>query len=282
MNKPSRCKHPLGKSISSRLHFLCLLLLCLLSTGIHSFRMQNWYKETGDSEPKRRHRLEKKPGSTSTWVLTSLAKSQDRWEGWIVLYGSATGKLDSVQYTACTARTASEGPVKIHHNCLSPIYDSQKWNCYFQNIIIMFCLPVLTLIHLWEIYIFQGSVCLFCCWEYVDQSWEYINHSQTHECGNLDWSHEFPEREYINGIFLAVRPTRTALLSAIAVSSRCVEGQKGCGLLGSMRVRRGSMVDASAWCTAVPGSISTRHSTFVSAGVCIYQSEQEICPGRED
>ncbi len=29
----------------------------------------------------------------------------------------------------------------------------------------MFCLPVLTLIYLWEIYIFQGSVCLFCCWE---------------------------------------------------------------------------------------------------------------------
>jgi hypothetical protein len=29
----------------------------------------------------------------------------------------------------------------------------------------MFCLPVPTLIYLWEIYIFPGSVCLFCCRE---------------------------------------------------------------------------------------------------------------------
>jgi hypothetical protein len=42
---------------------------------------------------------------------------------------------------------------------------SQKWNCYFQNRILMFCLPVPTLIYLWEIYIFPGSVCLFCCRE---------------------------------------------------------------------------------------------------------------------
>jgi hypothetical protein len=46
-----------------------------------------------------------------------------------------------------------------------PFMYSQKWNCYFQNRIIMFCLPVPTLIYLWEIYIFPGSVCLFCCRE---------------------------------------------------------------------------------------------------------------------
>ncbi len=34
---------------------------------------------------------------------------------------------------------------------------------YFQNRIIMVCLPIPTLIYLWEIYIFLGSVCLFCC-----------------------------------------------------------------------------------------------------------------------
>ncbi len=28
---------------------------------------------------------------------------------------------------------------------------------------VMFCLPITTLIYLWEIYIFPGSVCLFCC-----------------------------------------------------------------------------------------------------------------------
>ncbi len=31
-------------------------------------------------------------------------------------------------------------------------------------------------------------MCLFCCSRIcVDRSWEYINHSQTHECGNWDW-----------------------------------------------------------------------------------------------
>ncbi len=46
-----------------------------------------------------------------------------------------------------------------------PFVESQKWNCYFQNRVIMFCLPVPTLIYPWEIYIFPGSVCLFCCRE---------------------------------------------------------------------------------------------------------------------
>ncbi len=38
----------------------------------------------------------------------------------------------------------------------------------------------------------------------VDQSWEYINRSQTHECGNWDWGRAIPEKEYKNRIFLAV------------------------------------------------------------------------------
>ena len=40
--------------------------------------------------------------------------------------------------------------------------------------------------------------------KYVDQSWEYINCSQTHECGIVTEAAQFPEKEYINGIFLAV------------------------------------------------------------------------------
>ncbi len=47
------------------------------------------------------------------------------------------------------------------HLCI-PIYETVQPH-YFQNRIIMFCLPVTTLIYLWEIYIFPGSVCLFCC-----------------------------------------------------------------------------------------------------------------------
>ncbi len=40
---------------------------------------------------------------------------------------------------------------------------------------------------------------------HVDRSWEYINRSQTQECGNWDWAVQFPEKEYINGIFVAVQ-----------------------------------------------------------------------------
>ncbi len=65
-------------------------------------------------------------------------------------------------------------------NVWFPFMYSQKWNCYFQNRIIMFCLPVPTLIHLWEIYIyFQDRSAHSSAGKYVDRSWEYINRSQT-------------------------------------------------------------------------------------------------------
>ncbi len=31
--------------------------------------------------------------------------------------------------------------------------------------------------------------------KYVDRSWEYINRSHTHECGNLYWGHAIPRKE---------------------------------------------------------------------------------------
>ncbi len=85
-------------------------------------------------------------------------------------------------------------------NVWFPFMYSKKRNCYFHKRIIMFCLPVPTLIYLWEIYIFSGSVCLFCCW-----SWEYINHSQTHEWGNWDWGRAIPRKEIHKWDFLAVQ-----------------------------------------------------------------------------
>ncbi len=58
-----------------------------------------------------------------------------------------------------------KGQWESNINVWFPFMYSQKWICYFQNRIIMFCLLILTLIYLWEIYIFPGSVCLFCCRE---------------------------------------------------------------------------------------------------------------------
>jgi hypothetical protein len=43
-------------------------------------------------------------------------------------------------------------------------------------------------------YIFPRSICLFCCWKYVNRSWEYINRSQIHECGNWDWGRTIPRK----------------------------------------------------------------------------------------
>jgi hypothetical protein len=42
----------------------------------------------------------------------------------------------------------------------------------------------------------------------VDRSWEYINRSQTHECEIGTEAAQFPEKEYINGILVAVRLSR--------------------------------------------------------------------------
>jgi hypothetical protein len=58
-----------------------------------------------------------------------------------------------------------------------------------------------TFMCLWAIYIFPQSICLFCCRKYVDRSWEYINSSQTHESGNLDWGHTVSRKVIHKGDF---------------------------------------------------------------------------------
>ncbi len=69
-------------------------------------------------------------------------------------------------------------------------------NAYvLQNRIIMFSLPIPTLICLWENYISRmGLSILLPPNMYVDRSWEYINRSKTHECGNRDWGRAIPRR----------------------------------------------------------------------------------------
>ncbi len=68
-------------------------------------------------------------------------------------------------------------------NVWFPFMYSQKWICYFQNRIIMICLPVPTLIYLGKIYIFPRSVCLFCCREICGPI-----------LGNWYWKRAFPRK----------------------------------------------------------------------------------------
>ncbi len=137
----------------------------------------------------------KAPSAPSyTWRYPSLGR-------WRLHGGSKSPGSDwkPLQYTANDPRWES------NINVWFPFMYSQKWNCYFQNRIIMFCLPVPTLIYLWDIYIFPGSVCLFCCRGICGPiQGMYIN---AHRHMNVEIGTEaaqFTEKEHINGIFFAV------------------------------------------------------------------------------
>ncbi len=80
-------------------------------------------------------------------------------------------------------------------NVWFPFMYSQKWTCYFQTRIIMFCLPAPTLIYLWEIYIyFQDRSAYSAAGNMWTDLSEYINCSQTHECENWDWGRTIPRK----------------------------------------------------------------------------------------
>jgi hypothetical protein len=122
------------------------------------------------------------------WAPNSYSKECEFWSPawkWTKLSDDIC-RRPMVCTNMCTA-LQMKGSWKSNINVWFPFLYSQKWNCYFHNLIIMFCLAVPTLTYLWDIYIFPGSVCLFCCREICGPILGiYISRSQTHECGNWD------------------------------------------------------------------------------------------------
>ncbi len=114
-------------------------------------------------------------------------------------------KICSCNRIQCKWR-ADKNPIYV--NAWFPFMYSKKWNCYFQNRIIMFFLPVPTLIDLREIYIyciFPGSVCLFCCRKLCGPIlgiYKSLTDTWMWKLGLRP--HNYQKKEYINGIFVAV------------------------------------------------------------------------------
>ncbi len=113
---------------------------------------------------------------------------------------------------------------------------------------------------LWAIYIFPGSVHIFPPAEKADSSWEYIIRSQTHECGNWDWSPDIP--------FLGISVSNFQLFF-FAVQWLCVHHAKNC-LVTTVPIACFPPIDVCrahqlvftipiAWCSSGP-SIGVYHT----------------------
>ncbi len=105
------------------------------------------------------------------------------------------------------------------------------WNKYSQKRNIGVLVPISTFMRLWVIYIFPPSVCLFCWRKYVDRSWDCINRSQTHECGNWGWGHAIPRKgihkwDFRCSVGKAKEAWRRRSMGNVVLLRNCVTAQK--------------------------------------------------------
>ncbi len=92
-------------------------------------------------------------------------KISPAWWGWGVHAHALSFTISIPSRTKLWCTLKRKGRRKSNINVWFPFMFSQKWNCYFQNRIIMFSLPVPSLTYLWEIFIFPCAVCILCCRE---------------------------------------------------------------------------------------------------------------------
>jgi hypothetical protein len=100
----------------------------------------------------------------------------------------STSILSSLEPNFCAGlgRDANEGPVRTQYKCLVPIFLFPEMKLLFPKYNYNVLSPS-SYTHIYERFIyFQDRSTYSAAGKYVDQFWEYINGSQTHECGNWD------------------------------------------------------------------------------------------------
>ncbi len=128
--------------------------------------------------------------------------------------------------------------------------------------------PISTFMCQWAIYIVPGAVYIFPPAEKADRSWEYINRTQTHECGNWDWGPDILFWEYLFSAFclcsvVAPFPHRyqVVVLSDVRVTFACTAGSWICSL------------QCTVHCTSLPHHTRNRsvfHHSPANMGTNIY------------
>jgi hypothetical protein len=92
----------------------------------------------------------------------------------------------------------------IQYKCLVPIYVFPEMKLLFPKQKFNVLSPSSYTLNCERFIYFQDQSAFSAPGKYVDRSWKYINRTQTLSVEIGTEAAKFPEKEYINGIFLAV------------------------------------------------------------------------------